>query len=374
HAGRQTRCKECTARIDIPRGGLGGMIDGTTPVFTPPVILVGGFVLGAILVIAVWEIAGSSGQSNGSAQSVAQSAPPPTFPSLKNVAPSLPDRPAVAVSQPGQPVFPANQTPVNQTPNVPANQTARPAVSSPNFAAPSSNVPAPPRPTRGPVSAEELARIRKSYEDRRSPLVKFVTSDNQSVRIQSIAPTWAEPGQTVVLRGKGLAQANRVLAIDNLRFREYELTLRVISDSELEVSAPPACEKRPECVFAFEVYTPDGVAITLPSELADASDTILSEFAIIRRQSISVALATFAIVDELGSIQTVNTSRIYLLKPSQPQKFHGVVTKIFRTEQTEIGQVTGAKIEAVTVPAIFPCHLDQMFVGPESRLRRLLVP
>lgn len=29
HVGRQTRCKECTARIDIPRGGLGGILDDT---------------------------------------------------------------------------------------------------------------------------------------------------------------------------------------------------------------------------------------------------------------------------------------------------------------------------------------------------------
>ena len=45
HSGRQTRCKECTARIDIPRNGLGGILDGTTPVLTPPVVIVSGVIL-----------------------------------------------------------------------------------------------------------------------------------------------------------------------------------------------------------------------------------------------------------------------------------------------------------------------------------------
>ena len=361
HAGRQARCKECSARIDIPRGGLGGILDGTTPVFTPPMILVGSFVLVAVMVIGLWEIIGSLGQSVPPRQ-VAPSASSPRMPSLATVTPSSSSLPTADQSTAAQPTTPIA---VPIVPSVPVDRTLSPSGSL--------NVPNARSSTRRPANTDEMARIRESYEHRRTPLVSFTTPDNQPVQIREISPTWAEPGQPLVLRGQGLATTSQVLAIDNVRFREHELTFRVVSDSELEVSAPPDCEKRNECVFVFEVYTPKGVAVTLPRELVDAGDTVLVEFAIVRRQPISVAGATFALVDESGSIKTVNNTRIYLLTPTQPQAFYGVVTKVFRTEQSKIDRVEGAKIEAVTVPAIFPCHLDRLFVGPDCRVRRLLL-
>lgn len=369
HAGRKTRCKECTARIDIPRGGLGGVLDGTTPVFTPPVILVGCFLLAALLLVVVWELAGSSRPSTVPTQTVARSAPLPTLPPTTIAATSLPDRST-------QTQIPSVTSPptVNPTPNASTFEGNRPpsSPSSPtNLSA--GNPIGRTRPSLpGTVSANEMARIRENYVAQRSPLVKFETPANQPVLIQSIAPTWAEPGQTVVLRGKGFSNTTRVLAIDNIRFLEHELMFRVISDSELEVNSPPECERRPECVFVFEVYAPDGVAVTLPDELAEVSKTILSDFAIVRQPQVSVVLATFAIVDDPGSIDTVNTARIYLRTPSQPLKFWGVATKIFQTKESNVGQVAGGKVEAVTVPAIFPCHVDQMFAGPQCRIRRLL--
>lgn len=369
HAGRKTRCKECTARIDIPREGLGGILDGTTPVFTPPVILVGCFLLAALLLVTVWELAGSSRPSTVPTQTVARSAPLPTLPPTTNAAPNLPVHTTQTQLPSVTSAFPANPTPTasaidgNRPPSPPTNLTT-PAAGNPvgrsQLARP------------GSVSTDEKARILRVYEARRIPLVTFETSADQPIRIQNIAPTWAEPGQTITLRGTGLAKATRVLAIDSVRFREYELTHRPISDSELVISAPPDCERRSECVFVFEIHTPDGVAVTFPKELADVSDTVLEDFAIIRRRQIPVASVAFALVDELGGIQTVNTTRIYLLKPTQPQTFRGVASKLFRTDQSEVGPPSGAALEVVKVPAIFPCHVDQMFVGPQCRIRRLL--
>lgn len=369
HAGRKTRCKECTARIDIPREGLGGILDGTTPVFTPPVILVGCFLLAALLLVTVWELAGSSRPSTVPTQTVARSAPLPTLPPTTNAAPNVPVHPTQTQLPSVKSAFPANPAPTasaidgNRPPSPPTNLTT-PAAGNPV----GRSQPALP----GSVSADEMARIRESYVARRTPLMKFETPATQPVLIQRITPSWSEPGQTVVLQGKGFSKTTRVLAIDNIRFLEHELTFRVISDSELEISSPPECERRPECLFVFEVYTPDGVAVTLPDELVAVSKTIVSDFAIVREPKVSVVLATFAIVEELGSVDTVNTARIYLRNPSQPLKFWGVATKIFRTKEADVGQVVGGKVEAVTVPAIFPCHVDQMFVGPQCRLRRLL--
>ncbi len=358
HAGRQTRCKECTARIDIPRGGLGGILDGTTPVFTPPVILVGGFVLGALFLVVVWEIVGTAGRANVPSPTIAQSAPTPSVPAHSTGAqPSLPS------------VVPV--TPSLPSPSPPPSVAQRPVTSppfSPNISAVSPSA----RATN--PRTEERDFIRKEYERLGHPLVVFETSGAHSVQIQSITPSWAEPGQTVTLRGKGLAKTNRVLAVDNIVFREHELTVRVVSDSELEVSSPPECFRRSESVFVFEIYSPEGVAVTLPRELADASDKVEREFAIVRKTRINIVERSFALVDDVGAVSIISMARLYLLKPTLLQSFRGTATKVFRTDQSATGQLSGSGLEYVTVPAIFPCHVDRMFFGPACRTWRLVLP
>lgn len=357
HAGRQTRCKECSARIDIPRGGLGGILDGTTPVFTPPVILAGVMILGTASLIAAWEVAGLMRSSPARSQTAATTPIPSRLPSSMNVAPSRPSLPTAIQPAP---------------PSVPPVAIGRPATTPFN----SGSVPAASPSSRRPASMQELEQIRKTYEVFGNPLVSFATADNQPMQIQNISPTWAEPGQPVTLQGKGLAATQRVLAIASSQCREYELTIHSVSDTEIVVSAPPECERRNENVFVFEVYAPTGVAMTLPRELAEAGPKvpIVSDFAIIRRERISLALSSFVLLDEMGSIQTVNSARIYLLNSSQPQSFQGVFTRIIRTERSSISQLSGPQLDAVTVAAIYPCYLEKMFVGPDCPLRRLQLP
>ena len=375
HAGRQSRCKECSARIDIPRGGLGGIFDGTTPVFTPPVIFIGSFLLVAVIAIGIGELIAAF-QPNGATTANAagaNSAQPPN-PQAQGTVP--------LVGAPGAPGLPRQFVPQNanqppSTTGIATNGTGQPAAVLDGQPQPPSlpSIPPPRESPRNRMSLVQISELREQLARRGTPLVSFYTREDQPIQISRISPSWAEPGEEVLLWGRGFKPVTRAIAIDNDRFQEHELSFRVISDTEISVKAPPMIERRDESLFVFELHTPDGIAVTFPIELIEASkNAVIHEFAIVRREQCLSVVKSFVLLDELGSAKMLTVARAYTLKPTEVLSIQGAESQIVLTPEVRTGTIFGANIVSKKVPAVFPSFLHQLFIGPKCRMDRVRIP
>ncbi len=380
HAGRQTSCKECSARLQIPRDGLGGIIDGTTPVFTPPVLLIGGGLVAAVCTVFIWNAMSPSVPARGQPQ-VSTTTTPALPASPFSTAPSLPlEQPKVMPPATIPPVVTENK-PVEPSivpiqPRVP-DRTDQPATilveRLPPKVIPQPEFP----PGFSPQEIEARARQRAAAA---TPIQTRKTDPSQSVQIREISPTWAQPGERVTLRGTGLGKTTRVAAIRGGNgTQEFTLPIHAVSDTEVVVDAPPKMEYRETCFYLFEVHSPAGVAITFPTEIVDLdSGEKTFDFGITSRGQVLSFSAGFVLIDDLGQIRFPSYCRLYLLRPTKPLVFDGnYVTTVYSDptpapDKFSTSSAAGNKV--IKVPEIFPCFLDRVFAGPMCTTKRLLKP